>query len=124
MHLVMRVNEHIDFQMMDERGEIRSINTPHDIAEALLKNYGRWEHIPRITGIVTAPTLRLDGTLIDQPGYDPDTRILYVNLGVEYPKLPRPDKDQARAALDYLCELYSEFPFTFQNGDDATDKSS
>ena len=31
---------------------------------------GQWQ-FPKVAGVITTPTLRPDGTILDQPGYDP-----------------------------------------------------
>src|SRR5205823_1554089 len=54
------------------------------------------------------------------------TRVLYIKpQGIIYPAIPvEPTWDDARAALDRLGELVSEFPFIAENGDNATGKPS
>jgi putative DNA primase/helicase len=75
--------------------------------------YGRpsWP-FPPLEGIVCAPTLRPDGSLIDEPGYDAATG-LYVNFnGTTFPPLrPRPSLDEARSAIGRLQEVFCDFPF-------------
>ncbi len=46
-------------------------NPPVNVARTLLcKN--EWA-FPKVAGIITAPTLRPDGSVLDRPGYDPAT---------------------------------------------------
>ncbi len=53
------------------------INCPPQIADAYIKRKGRWGLRP-LTGIINAPTLRPDGSLLDKLGYDPpDGSALY-----------------------------------------------
>ena len=67
---------------------------------------------PRVSGIITTPTLRADGSLLADPGYDPQSE-LYLLATLQLPPIPEhPTKEQARAALDMLVDLLSEFPFT------------
>jgi hypothetical protein len=47
----------------------RPIEPPAPLAASLLAMVGEWR-LPVLTGLVTAPTLRADGTLLDSPGYD------------------------------------------------------
>jgi hypothetical protein len=127
MHMQDRLTRCIDFQAYDERmDDFKSINCPPDVARALLQRKGLWRYLPVIAGITTAPTLRVDGSILDEPGYDPATRVLYIRPeSVTYPEIPRePTKDDARVALDALCDLVSEFPFVAENGDDASGKPS
>ena len=70
----------------------------------------RWT-IPRVSGIITTPTLRADGSLLATPGYDPHSE-LYLLPSLQLPPIPEhPTKEQARAALDMLVDLFSEFSF-------------
>jgi len=47
-------------------------NAPRPVATNLLARSGAWR-FRSLVGVVTAPTLRPDGSVIDQPGYDPAT---------------------------------------------------
>ena len=40
---------------------------------------------PVLVGIVNCPIIAADGQLLDQPGYDPKTGILFDPLGVDFP---------------------------------------
>jgi hypothetical protein len=127
MHLQYRMNKYIDFQKFDERMEdYKSINPPRDVAESLRQLKGLWKNISGIDGLTTAPIFRADGSIMDQPGFDPLTRVLYVPTpGVTFcPIPPKPTEEQARAALGILCDLIAEFPFIQENGDIATGKPS
>jgi len=64
-----------------------------------------------LVGVVTAPTLRPDGTLIASSGYDTATR-LYLDL-VEAPvHVPNePTHEAAKSALDILWTPFIDFPF-------------
>jgi putative DNA primase/helicase len=74
----------------------------------LLARERRWE-FQQVVGIIATPTLRPDGSLLDKPGYDPETR-LYLWPGVTLPPMPaRPTKDDAIRALAVLKELFAEF---------------
>ena len=65
-----------------------------------------------LRGIVDAPTLRVDGTLIDKPGYD-EASGLYANFDPDdWPSIPKnPTRDDARAAAERLYDLVEETPF-------------
>jgi putative DNA primase/helicase len=59
--------------------------------------------MPVLFGVVTAPTLRYDGSIIQEPGYDERSRIFFEPNGVTFPTIPgRPTKEQALAALERL----------------------
>jgi hypothetical protein len=67
---------------------------------------------PPLEGVVCAPTLRPDGSLLTTPGYDPETG-LYLDLsGASYPALRgRPTLDDARTAVGRLQQVFVDFPF-------------
>jgi hypothetical protein len=56
--------------------------------------------------------LRPDGTVLDKPGFDQQTGILFDPRGVDFPAMPaEPTKPEAFGALGELKLLISEFPF-------------
>jgi hypothetical protein len=61
--------------------------------------------------VTEAPTLRPDGSVIVEPGYDKATGILYCPT-VEFPPIePRPSRDRCVAAVKALLDVVSDFPF-------------
>lgn len=83
---------------------------PRELAGIILGREGEWP-FPVIAGVITTPTLRPDGTIFSQAGYDDQTRLLLI----EPPRLPhipdKPSRDHALAALDVLNSLLVDFPF-------------
>ena len=70
-----------------------------------------YRHVRRLAGIVTAPTLRSDGTILQQPGYDLQSCLLYVP-SCEFPLVPdSPTKENVSAAVTDLLEVVCDFPF-------------
>ena len=69
------------------------------------------EHgIPELKGIITAPTLRLDGSLIGSAGFDAGTGLLL--LPGDYPAIPeKPSHSELKAAWQTLWRPYAEFPY-------------
>jgi len=83
---------------------------PRDIAELMLVRQGRWP-FAKIHGVLAAPTLRPDGSLLSTEGFDPATG-LYVLSPPDMPLIPeQPTHADAVAALELLDELLSEFPW-------------
>ena len=71
--------------------------------------------LPQLAGIITAPTLRLDGSLLDTPGFDTATGLL-LRPG-QWPTVPdHPSQTDIEEAWQTLWLPYSEFPFV--SGDD------
>lgn len=85
-------------------------NCPKDITEVYLARDGRWR-LPFLLGVVTAPTLRPDGSLLDKPGYDELTGLIYDPLGIDFPAVAEsPTRDDALAALELLKEPIRGYP--------------
>jgi putative DNA primase/helicase len=83
---------------------------PMDIAKTILARVGEWT-FRAITGVVSTPTMRPDGTLLLEPGYDQATGMLLVDPP-KMPEIPaKPSRDDAMQALAVLEDLLSEFPF-------------
>lgn len=84
---------------------------PLRVAETYLAREGLWR-LPVLTGIINCPTLRADGSILDLPGYDAQTGLLFDPQEERFPAIPRdPDRDMALRALAYLKDLISTFPF-------------
>jgi primase-polymerase (primpol)-like protein len=70
-----------------------------------------WPTIRYLVGITETPTLRSDGSAIEQPGYDEQTGLLYVPNG-KFPAIPAsPDHADAEQAAKELLDLVADFPF-------------
>ncbi|WP_034435258.1 phage NrS-1 polymerase family protein [Candidatus Contendibacter odensensis] len=83
---------------------------PPKYAETLLALAGEWR-APVLTGIIECPTLRREGSLLTQSGYDEESG-LYVDYTGDPIRVPdAPTSTDARAALEVLKEPFSEFPF-------------
>lgn len=99
-----------------ERYDARSekhkiIDCPRRIADAYLAR-GNWPELPVLTGFVEAPTIDLDGRLLDQPGYDKETGLFLAFDPIPgYEPAPKePSKADATAAADLLLALIESFP--------------
>jgi putative DNA primase/helicase len=75
-----------------------------------MKARGLWP-FPAVTGLINAPTLRPDGSLLQAEGYDKATGLLLINPPPMPWVNPRPTRAEAEAALATLKELLPEFPF-------------
>ena len=79
-----------------------AVNAPDQVAQTYLARQGTWK-LPILSGIVHTPFLRADGSLCEQPGYDPASGLLFKPDGESFPPIPRePSKDDALAALATL----------------------
>jgi hypothetical protein len=102
-----------DFQKYDGRTKRwHSIDPPGEIATTYLARVGEWR-LRVLTGIAGAPTLRSDGSILDTPGYDSQTGILYDPGDTVFPPVPSdPTHTDAEAALAVVVGLLEEYPFT------------
>ena len=68
---------------------------------------------PPLMGIISTPLILTNGRVIDNPGYDAKTGLYFDPLGTSFPAIPeKPTQEDAREALNLLCDLLKEFPFT------------
>lgn len=81
-----------------------------DLVRELLALPG-WRGIPPLAGILEAPSVRPDGTVIDQPGYDAATGFFYVPSQVFDTVDPNPSQTDAMRALAALTDAFIDFPF-------------
>ncbi len=85
------------------------VGIPGKLAQRILGRVGMWK-VRELTGIVEAPIMRPDGTILSTDGYDEQTGIL-LQSGISWPALPPPSLDSARAAVATLNEPFREFPY-------------
>ena len=81
------------------------------IVMALKDRVGHWG-LPVLTGIINAPTMREDGSILETSGYDAATGLLFDPRGVSFPKVPdQPTREDAQKSLKLLKGLVVTFPF-------------
>jgi uncharacterized protein DUF3854 len=98
------------WQRINREGDGRIVDCPTRISTAYLSRVGSWR-VPVLAGIISAPILRQDGTILAQPGYDEKTGLLFVSEK-DWPAIPdRPTRADAEAALQTLLAPFAEFPF-------------
>jgi len=97
-----------DFVRMTENG-IKYVDLPL----RLVRQIRQLVDLPSVKGIRELPFLRPDGTVVRTPGYDEDTKILYVpHPQVETPDVPKaPSEDELRRAVEVLMKPLQDFPF-------------
>ena len=101
------------WQKYDGRSEdwVRA-NPPPTVAAIHLSRVGRWA-VSVISGVVTTPTMRPDGSVLSAAGYDPATRLYHVaDPAFRLPPIPiSPTRTDAEQALALLDALLDGFPF-------------
>lgn len=87
------------------------INPPGGHVSALLARVGEW-NAPVLHGVVSSPTMRKNGTILQTPGYDPLSGLLFEPNGVEFPPVPdAPTREDALRARDVLFAPFRNFEF-------------
>ena len=112
-YLLDRLNRLVHWERWNiDREEFVPCNAPRTVASTLLARRGHWQAQPLVAA-VNAPTLRPDGSILDAPGYDAATGLLFVNTAVEFEPIPQaPTHTAAADALAFLIkEVLSGFPF-------------
>jgi len=100
----------VKFMKKNNKGQWRETNLAIDYANTLLAR-NSWA-IRKLSGIIYTPSLRKDGTLITQNGYDAKSS-LYVDYdSSKFPDLKeKPNLSDAKKALELLNEPFKSFPF-------------
>jgi len=108
--LVMTYFESIfRFQNKDKHGKWRNCAMPRWLAQRFLALPDR-TGLPVLKGLTPCPTLRPDGLLLSEPGYDPPTG-LYLIDSIDVTVPDKPTAQEASAALNTLRAFLSTFPF-------------
>lgn len=112
-NLLEALSAKVAFRRWDARSEAYVEDNPNPkTAEMILGRAGEWP-FPYIAGVIATPTMRYDGSLLLEDGYDPQTRLYHFRD----PKLDlrsllkEPTRDDAVASVALLRgDLLAEFP--------------
>ncbi len=68
---------------------------------------------PDLAGIVHAPVMRTDGSILLRPGYDAQSKLLHeLDRGLVVPQVSvSPTKEEITRAREYIDEIFCQFPF-------------
>lgn len=69
-----------------------------------------WPGLRNLTAVVSSPTIRADGEIVQTPGYDRSSGILYRPRERYRRVADCPSRDDAMAARDRLLEVIDDFP--------------
>ena len=92
-----------------QRRQVR-IDPPNDVGQIILNRFGQWK-FPAAIGLITTATLRPDGSLLVQPGYDQETRLILSGPSTIAHIPDQPTRDDALSAAKLLDALLEDFPF-------------
>jgi putative DNA primase/helicase len=98
------------FVRMTEDGP-KPIACPSEIPSCYLQSAGHWR-LSVLRSIVCAPTLRDDGSVLQEAGYDQASALLYDPCGITFRLVPEnPTKEEAQQAASRILSLVSRFDF-------------
>ncbi len=72
---------------------------------------GSWPLLKPLEGVVETPVLRPDGSILDTPGYDAETGLLFLPRTQNQPIPEMPGHSDATRAVEVLLEAVADFPF-------------
>ena len=112
-HLRERISAQCYFFKRIGEGESErdvQVSPPRVVVDAIYSR-GFWGPLRSLSGIIETPILRKDGSILDSPGWDEATGLIYDPSG-EIPVIPSsPGRDEAIRARDMLLDLVCDFPF-------------
>lgn len=83
---------------------------PPNVCKNVL-SLGTRRDLKPLDAVITAPTLRPDGSVLAAPGYDESTRLLFDTDDLPAAVPSHPSASDAAAALDFLWRPFRDFPF-------------
>lgn len=90
----------------------QNVDPPANVAKAIL-SLGGQRHLKQLKAVVTAPTLRANGSILNSPGFDSETGLLVV-----MPKIvavpEEPTVEQVLESLNVLLFPFRKFPLQRQ----------
>lgn len=114
------MNEHAPFVKLGRGGDLVPWRATAKMAQFYLAARDLW-NVPTLHGIIETPTLRADGTLLNEPGYDPRSGLLLDLGNLTLPEISRsPSRAEALAALTVLKEPFKDFPFVIDGPNDTS----
>jgi hypothetical protein len=91
--------------------EIEVLCDPHDkVCKSVIALQAQ-RNLKKLNGVITAPTLRLDGSILQAPGYDEETQLLCDIPSTATHINNSPSIQEALKALESLMYPFRDFPF-------------
>lgn len=71
---------------------------------------------PALSSVTEVPTLRVDGTILDEPGYDPISTVYYAPApSLKMMPIPKtPTREELKEARNFIYEAIGDFPYADQ----------
>jgi hypothetical protein len=99
----------------DSRSKTWRDSRPDQDVVSAIHALGEWPSVRPIVGVIETPIMRLDGAIVDVPGYDKATGFVY-EPSDDFGRIPNaPTRDDARKAYAELAEPFGEFPWASES---------
>jgi len=100
------------FKRWNNRAQAYIPIVPTDEIVGAVKKRSDWPGIRPLIGVVETPILRADGRIVQEEGYDPITRYVYMP-SEKFPTVTddKATQENARWALRFLSECFCDFPY-------------
>jgi hypothetical protein len=111
-HMIERFTRCIEFRKFNKKErQWVPVDCPEAVAKTYLERVGLWR-LPKLTALTSCPLLLRDGRIVERPGFDAQSGILFDPQGMPFSPVPsRPGRDDALLALEDIKALFREFPF-------------
>ena len=114
-HLLGGINQYWRSQKLRNGDLIEVLEDPPPRILRPILSMGLERKLKKLTAVITAPTLRPDGTVLDTPGYDAETGLLFEG-GEGLAVVPvTPTLAEVDVALDILLYPFQQFPFASES---------
>lgn len=92
--------------------EVQAVPPPNWLTDGIHTAGDYSGDIRPLEGIVTAPTIRVDGSILQKPGWDPQTGLLF-RPSMKFEPVPeKPNQAAAKKAAEKLLTVVSDFPLS------------
>jgi hypothetical protein len=109
-HLREMITRVVSLVSPTKEGDLKPAHPKPWMMDAV-RHRGAWPGVRPLQAVVTTPTLRRDGTILETPGYDEGLQVYY-DAAASYPPLPATlDLERARHACERLLDLVCDFRF-------------
>jgi len=113
--LVDRTSAHVRCVRWNGKFKRYDATSPPSARVLAVKERGAWPGIRELRGVIEAPAMRPDGSVIQAAGYDAATRYLFEPNAKFRPVLDAPTQAQACRALACLADPFVDFPYVAES---------
>jgi hypothetical protein len=110
------------WEKFDRKGNPVRIDPPRPVVEQIADMAGGWP-FRILAGVIGTPTMRSDGSLLLDEGYDDQTGLVLLGAPVMASIPEQPTRADAERALQILDGLLDEFPFRDGGGTASVDRA-